>query len=158
MERDRERGARGQKKVERRVRQRDDAGERGKQLIGDRPRAELLEGVNEHVASEDADKKLGNEERQATEQFFLGEQRGHDAEVVEQQREPRERGDEQRGLRAAQTHARVVAVVGSQLARVRLGGIIPLAEILSEEVLGLVGLLLRRLLPGLVGIKPLGVA
>ena len=60
----------------------------------DCPRAELLEGVNEHVASEDADKKLGNEERQAAEQPFLGEQRGHDAEMVEQQREPRERGDE----------------------------------------------------------------
>ena len=64
--------------------------------------AELLEGINEHVASEDADKKLGNEERQAAEQPFLGEQRRHDAEMVEQQREPRERGDEQRGLRAAQ--------------------------------------------------------
>lgn len=67
VERDRERGARGQEKVERRVRQRDGAGERGEQLIGDCPRAELLEGVNEHVASEDADKKLGNEERQAAE-------------------------------------------------------------------------------------------
>ena len=56
VERVRERGARGQEKVERRVRQRDGAGERGEQLIGDRPRAELLEGINEHVASEDADK------------------------------------------------------------------------------------------------------
>ena len=158
VERDRERGARGQEKVERRVRQRDGAGERGEQLICDRPRAELLEGINEHVASEDADKKLGNEERQAAEQPFLGEQRGHDAEMVEQQREPRERGDEQRGLRAAQAHARVVAVVGGQLARVRLRGVVPLTEILGKEVLRLVGLLLRRLLPGLVGIKPLGVA
>ena len=78
--------------------------------------------------------------------------------MVEQQREPRERGDEQRGLRAAQAHARVVAVAGSQLARVRLGGVVPLAEILGKEVLGLVRLLGLRLLPGLVGIKLLGVA
>ena len=78
--------------------------------------------------------------------------------MVEQQREPRERGDEQRGLRAAQAHARVVAVVGSQLARVRLGGVVPLAEILGKEVLGLDRLLGLRLLPGLVGIKLLGVA